>query len=191
MIAEACREAASWPNEVSVAINLSPAQFHSPDLVEVIVEALETSGLPAYRLELEITESVLMNEDEAALEVIERLRSLGVRISLDDFGTGYSSLGYLRRFPIDKIKLDQSFVRDMEKSADCVTIVHAIASLGSALSLSTTAEGVETAEQLALIRLAGYDTAQGWLFGRPMAATDLREKLVDPVDLVAKVTRAA
>lgn len=191
VITEACREAATWPNEVSVAINLSPAQFHSPDLVEVIVEALETSGLPAHRLELEITESVLMNEDEAALDVINRLRSLGVRISLDDFGTGYSSLGYLRRFPIDKIKLDQSFVRDMEKNVDCVTIVHAIASLGAALSLSTTAEGVETAEQLALIRLAGYDTAQGWLFGKPMAASDLRERLAEKVDLVAKVTKAA
>ncbi len=191
VIAEACREAARWPDDVSVAINLSPAQFHSPDLVEVVVDALERAGLAAHRLELEITESVLLNEDEAALNVIHRLRALGVRISLDDFGTGYSSLGYLRRFPIDKIKLDQSFVRDMETNADCVTIVHAIASLGSALRMSTTAEGVETAEQLALVRLAGYNTAQGWLFGKPMPAANLRAQLADPEDLVAKVTKAA
>ncbi|MBL8574291.1 MAG: EAL domain-containing protein [Hyphomicrobiaceae bacterium] len=185
VLREACFEAMHWPKDVMVAVNLSPMQFRAPNLVAIVHDALAKAGLEPSRLELEITESVLLDENDSALRTIKALREFGVRISLDDFGTGYSSLSYLRRFPIDKIKLDQSFVRDMAVNPDCVTIVHAIASLGSALRMTTTAEGVETAEQLAVIRLAGYSQAQGWFFGKPMESADIRKTIGTGFDLNA------
>ena len=163
----ACSDAARWPENVKVAVNLSPVQFVGGDLVEEVETALRESGLSAGRLELEITESVLLQDNEATLASLHRLRGLGVRISMDDFGTGYSSLGYLRRFPVDKIKIDQSFVRSLGQEPGSIEIVRAVVGLGNALGMSVLAEGVETAEQLAILEREGCDELQGYLFGRP------------------------
>jgi len=168
----ACVEAATWPEGVSVAVNLSPVQFHSGKLVETVASALAHSGLAPDRLELEITEGALLNDTEAVLVALNRLRAIGVRISMDDFGTGYSSLSYLQKFPFDKIKIDQSFIRGMGDNPECGAIVRAVAGLGASLGMKTTAEGVETAEQLAAIRAEGCCEVQGYLTGRPISATD-------------------
>ncbi len=173
MLHRACRDATAWPADVRVAVNISPIEFRSGDLVEMIKEALEQSGLPATRLDLEITESVLLQKSERNLSILHRIKRLGVSIVLDDFGTGYSSLGYLRLFPFDKIKVDQSFVREMPYRTDCAAIVCAIANLGRELGIVTVAEGVETAEQLDLVRAAGCRQAQGFLFSRPVTAAQL------------------
>jgi diguanylate cyclase (GGDEF)-like protein/PAS domain S-box-containing protein len=168
----ACAAAAQWPSDIKVAVNLSPVQFKSKHLVPAVVAALAHSRLPADRLELEITESVLLAETEANLLTLHQLRALGVRISMDDFGTGYSSLSYLRSFPFDKIKIDRSFIRDLPDSADCIAIVRAISGLAQSLSIATTAEGVETREQLDQLRAEGYNEVQGFLFSpaRPAAS---------------------
>jgi diguanylate cyclase (GGDEF)-like protein len=166
IIRTACREAAQWPDSLRVAVNVSSVQFASPNLVPTIVSALAESGLDGSRLEIEITESVLLGDHETALAVLHQVRQLGVSVSMDDFGTGYSSLSYLRSFPFDKIKIDQSFVRD---DASGLAIVRAIAALGESLGMTTTAEGVETAEQLASISAQGCTEAQGYLISRPMA----------------------
>jgi diguanylate cyclase (GGDEF)-like protein len=167
ILGEACAEAAAWPANVRIAVNLSPAQFRRGDLVDVITGALERSGLAADRLELEITESVLLQKSEGNLDTLHAIKALGVSIVLDDFGTGYSSLGYLRMFPFDKIKIDRVFVQELASRADCAAIVCAITGLARSLSIVTTAEGVETEEQLALVRAAGCNQVQGYLFGRP------------------------
>jgi EAL domain-containing protein (putative c-di-GMP-specific phosphodiesterase class I) len=167
VIGEACAQAALWPRELSVAVNLSPAQFRSRDLVGTVKDALLRSGLKPTRLELEITESVLLSDSDGSLAALHELRSFGIRIAMDDFGTGYSSLSYLRRFPFDKIKIDQSFVREMSTRPDCIKIVRSIAALGSSLGMTTTAEGVETPEQFAQLQAAGCDQVQGYHFGRP------------------------
>jgi diguanylate cyclase (GGDEF)-like protein len=169
----ACAEARRWPAEVKVAVNLSPIQVMSRNLVPVIVNALAECGLPASRLELEITESVLMQDTAATLSTLHRLRALGIRISMDDFGTGYSSLGYLRAFPFDKIKIDQSFVGDLPGSWDTAAIVRAITGLARSLDMVTTAEGVETEAQREQVRTLGCDEIQGYLIGRPLAAADI------------------
>ncbi|MFL5077466.1 MAG: putative bifunctional diguanylate cyclase/phosphodiesterase, partial [Microvirga sp.] len=173
VLRQACLDAAGWSRDVCVAVNLSPVQFKNPSLVSSVREALRASGLPAQRLELEITESVLLQNSEATLSVLHELRGFGVKISLDDFGTGYSSLSYLRSFPFDKIKIDRSFVRDLAEKEDCAAIVRAVAGLGASLGITTTAEGVETVEQLALVRAQGCTEAQGYLFSRPRRACDL------------------
>ncbi|MGA2127162.1 MAG: EAL domain-containing protein [Xanthobacteraceae bacterium] len=177
VLRRACSEAMSWPSDVSVAVNLSAVQFKCHDLVETVVDALAQSGLPGSRLELEITESVLLHESLATTAVLHRLHALGIRISMDDFGTGYSSLSYLRSFPFDKLKIDQSFLRDLSGNADCAAIVKAVADLGRAIGVVTTAEGVETAEQLEMVRLAGCTEAQGFYFYVPRAAAATRELL--------------
>jgi diguanylate cyclase (GGDEF)-like protein len=169
----ACVEAAKWPRRVKVAVNLSPIQFRSPRLVDAVREALAQSGLAPQRLELEITESVLLQKDAGNLATLHELADLGVSIALDDFGTGYSSLSYLRAFPFQKIKIDRSFIAGMGEHADCSAIVSAITSLGRSLDVATTAEGVETREQLALLRAAGCSQAQGYLFSRPVPASEL------------------
>jgi diguanylate cyclase (GGDEF)-like protein len=174
MVHRACRDAMAWPEHIGVAVNLSPIEFRSGDLLEMITDALDRSGLPASRLELEITESVLLQKSAHNLSLLHEIRKLGVSIVLDDFGTGYSSLGYLRLFPFDKIKIDQSFVREMPHRADCAAIVCAIANLGRELNMVTVAEGVETSEQLELVRAAGCKQAQGFLFSRPVPAAQLR-----------------
>ena len=170
---QACAEAATWPGDVKVAVNLSPAQFKSRDLVQAVVNALASSGLAPQRLELEITESILLQDDEANLAILHQLRGLGVRISLDDFGTGYSSLSYLRSFPFDKIKIDQSFVRDLSVRDESLAIVRAVTGLGSSLGISTTAEGVETEAQLEKLRAEGCTEVQGYYFSPPRPARDL------------------
>ena len=174
----ACSEAAKWPDDIRIAVNLSPVQFRSRGLVQAVVAALAHSGLAPQRLELEITESVLLAETESNLATLHQLRALGVRISMDDFGTGYSSLSYLRAFPFDKIKIDRTFVREIVDRPDCIAIVRAISGLGRSLGITTTAEGVETAEQLERLRIEGCTEVQGFLFSAARPAAELSELLV-------------
>jgi diguanylate cyclase (GGDEF)-like protein len=173
----ACQEAASWPEDIKVAVNLSPLQFRSGSLVLHVTSALAATRLRADRLELEITEGLLLQDTEATLATLHQLRALGVRISMDDFGTGYSSLSYLRKFPFDKIKIDRSFVRDLSETDDCIAIVRAVMDLGYGLGMSTTAEGVETVEQLAHLRREGCIEAQGYLISPPRPAGAVAEML--------------
>ncbi|WP_375454235.1 putative bifunctional diguanylate cyclase/phosphodiesterase [uncultured Methylobacterium sp.] len=173
VLRQACRDAATWPSTVSVAVNLSPAQFKSERLVEMIVSALATAGLDARRLELEITEGVLLQESETTLQTLHRLRDLGIRVSMDDFGTGYSSLSYLRSFPFDKIKIDRSFVSDLSGRPDGNAIIRAIAGLGRSLGMTTVAEGVETADQMQCIRAEGCTDMQGYFLSKPIPASDI------------------
>ena len=177
VLAKACAEAASWPDAINVAVNVSPVQFRSGTLALKIVTALADSGLPADRLELEITEAVLIRDDDAALEVLHQLRAVGVRIALDDFGTGYSSLSYLQRFPFDKIKIDRCFVNDLTE-ANGSSIVQAVVSLAAARQMTTTAEGVETAVQQELLRGLGCTEMQGYLFSAPKPAEEVRRILL-------------
>jgi len=173
VLQRACAEASVWPGHVKVAVNVSPAQFRTGHLVDSVTKALAASGLPAARLELEITESVLLANSAATLATLHALRALGVRISMDDFGTGYSSLSYLRSFPFDKIKIDQSFIRDLATTDDAEAIVRAIIGLGASLGMRTTAEGVETNEQLAWLRGEDCTEVQGYLFSPSVPAAEL------------------
>ena len=173
VIRQACRDAADWPAQMSVAVNVSPAQFKSERLIDTVLSALSFSGLSPARLEIEITEGVLLQESEKTLRTLHQLRDLGVRVSMDDFGTGYSSLSYLRSFPFDKIKIDRSFILDMAKQADGNAIIRAIAGLGKSLGMTTVAEGVETAEQMERIRAEGCTDVQGYLISRPIPLDDL------------------
>ncbi|MCB5174828.1 MULTISPECIES: putative bifunctional diguanylate cyclase/phosphodiesterase [Microvirga] len=173
VIEQACRQAAQWPHGTKVAVNLSPVQFRNRNLVETVSRALALSGLCPSRLELEITESVLLQDNETTLATLHELRALGVCIAMDDFGTGYSSLSYLRSFPFDKIKIDQSFVRELTSRADCLAIVQSITRLGSSLGMITTAEGVETEEQYRQLLVAGCTEVQGYYFGYPLPADEL------------------
>jgi EAL domain-containing protein (putative c-di-GMP-specific phosphodiesterase class I) len=176
VLRQACLDAMQWRGgSVNVAVNLSPVQFKSRRLVAMVKEALAASGLPGHRLELEITEAVLMQSGDATLAALHELHGLGAKVSLDDFGTGYSSLSYLRSFPFDKIKIDQSFIRDLTNAQGGAAIVRAIAGLGSSLSLATTAEGVETKEQFAILRAEGCTEVQGFLFSRPVASEQISE----------------
>ncbi|WP_407180172.1 EAL domain-containing protein [Bradyrhizobium sp. STM 3562] len=174
----ACKDAMEWPADIVVAINLSPVQFKNPNLLASVMAALESSALPAHRLELEITESVLLQNSEATLATLHALRAQGVRISLDDFGTGYSSLSYLRSFPFDKIKIDRSFVEELTSREDSMAIVRAVTGLGRSLGIVTTAEGVETMGQLEVLRREGCTQAQGYLFSRPCPAHEMKRMLV-------------
>jgi EAL domain-containing protein (putative c-di-GMP-specific phosphodiesterase class I) len=162
-----------------VSVNLSPLQFAKGNLVATIVSALASSGLPASRLELEITESVLLEKSDRNIAILSQLRELGVRISMDDFGTGYSSIGYLRSFPFDKIKIDQSFVRDLLVDAGSLAIVRAIAGLGVSFGMTTTAEGVETEEQMRCLNLEGCVEVQGYLYSRPVPTSEIARVLAD------------
>jgi diguanylate cyclase (GGDEF)-like protein len=173
VINEACKTAVTWPKTIRVAVNISPIQFRNRTLLPCVRKALTRTGLEPSRLELELTESALLHENETTLTALHELRELGVRIALDDFGTGYSSLSYLRSFPFDKIKIDQSFVRDLSTRPDCMIIVQSVVWLGRGFGMSITAEGVETEEQLAHIRAAGCTEAQGYLLGRPQPASAL------------------
>ena len=173
----ACTEAANWPEEVRVAVNVSPVQFKSQTLALNVATALSASGLNASRLELEITEAVLIRDDEAALEVLHHLRGLGVRIALDDFGTGYSSLSYLQRFPFDKIKIDRSFIKDMAGGGASSSIVQAVVNIAAASDMTTTAEGVETEQQRNLLYILGCTEMQGWLFSPAIPAVEIRSLL--------------
>ncbi|MCK1625825.1 EAL domain-containing protein [Bradyrhizobium sp. 160] len=180
VLRSACTDAATWPDDVDVAVNLSPVQFKSPNLIASVTEALALSGLDARRLELEITESVLLQNSEATLTTLHELRAMGVRISLDDFGTGYSSLSYLRSFPFDKIKIDRSFVSELATREDSIAIIRAVTGLGRSLGIVTTAEGVENDAQLELLRREGCTQAQGYLFSKPRPACDIAIMLDRP-----------
>ena len=180
MLRSACADAATWPDDIDVAVNLSPVQFKNPNLIASVTEALTASGLAARRLELEITESVLLQNSEATLTTLHELRAMGVRISLDDFGTGYSSLSYLRSFPFDKIKIDRSFVSELATREDSMAIIRAVTGLGRSLGIVTTAEGVENDAQLELLRREGCTQAQGYLFSKPRPASDVALMLERP-----------
>jgi diguanylate cyclase (GGDEF)-like protein len=174
VLRQACADAVRWPSHIKVSVNLSPVQFRMTNPVEIVCGALTDSGLAPERLELEITESVLMHRNAENAATLHQLRSMGVSIVLDDFGTGYSSLSYLRMFPFDKIKIDRSFVNELSMNADCASIVSAVAGLGRSLHVATVAEGIETEDQLMLVRAAGCTYAQGFLFARPCPAAELR-----------------
>ena len=176
VLATACAEAARWPDDVKLAVNVSPVQFRSGTLALKIVAALAASGLAASRLELEITEAVLIRDDDAALEVLHQLRALGVRIALDDFGTGYSSLSYLQRFPFDKIKIDRCFINDIAEPGGS-SIVQAVVNIAAARHITTTAEGVETQRQQELLRGLGCTEMQGYLFSMPKPAAEIARML--------------
>jgi EAL domain-containing protein (putative c-di-GMP-specific phosphodiesterase class I) len=180
----ACQAARHWPDDVRLCVNVSPAQFRSRSLVLDVLEALEAAAMPAHRLEIEITETVLLRDTDHALSVLHALRERGVRIAMDDFGTGYSSLSYLRRFPFDRIKIDRSFITDVDSSVDALAIVHAINGLGVSLRMAITAEGIETAEQLDAVRGAGLAEVQGYFFSRPRPAAEIdgliRDRLEPP-----------
>lgn len=179
VIRQACRDAATWPDAICVAVNVSPAQFKGDRLLEVIVSALASSGLPGNRLEIEITEGVLLQENARTLNLLHRVRALGVRVSMDDFGTGYSSLSYLRSFPFDRIKIDRSFVADMTRKTDGDAVIRAIAGLGRSLGMTTVAEGVETSDQMRRVRAEGCTDVQGFLISRPVQADALLTLLND------------
>src|SRR3984957_2428985 len=173
VIRQACATASRWPGDSRVAINISAVQFRNPGLMQVIIGALATSGLDPTRLEIEITESILLQNKETTLVVLHQLRALGVRIALDDFGTGYSSLTYLQCFPFDKIKIDRSFVKDITENTGSLNIVRAVAALAHGMGMTATAEGVETLEQLDRIRSEGCTEMQGFLFSKPLPASEI------------------
>ncbi|TPQ33610.1 diguanylate cyclase [Bradyrhizobium guangdongense] len=175
VLATACRDAANWPDDIRLAVNVSPVQFKSGTLALKIMAALAASNLPASRLELEITEAVLIRDDETALAILHQLRAIGVRIALDDFGTGYSSLSYLHRFPFDKIKIDRCFVNDIAGPDGSSSIVQAVVGLATARRMTTTAEGVETEEQQRLLRALGCNEMQGYLFSAAKSADQIRD----------------
>jgi diguanylate cyclase (GGDEF)-like protein/PAS domain S-box-containing protein len=189
VIRQACCDAARWPDDIKVAVNLSPVQFRSHDLAQEVIQALEASGVAPNRLELEITEEMLLGHSRENLAVLDQLRSLGVQIVMDDFGTGYSSLNYLRLFPFDKIKIDRSFINELSDGNNIsLAIVQAVARLANVLSVPVTAEGVETADQLALVRAAGCTEYQGYLFSVPKPAVEIMELLHGST--LAKITAA-
>jgi diguanylate cyclase (GGDEF)-like protein len=180
VLASACVEAAGWPDHIKLAVNVSPVQFRNHTLALHVASALASSGLKANRLELEITEAVLIRDDEAALAILHQLRAVGVRIALDDFGTGYSSLSYLQRFPFDKIKIDRCFVSELAEPDGSSSIVQAVVTIASARNMTTTAEGVETEAQKELLRALGCTEMQGYLFSAAKPAAEVRGMLMGP-----------
>jgi EAL domain-containing protein (putative c-di-GMP-specific phosphodiesterase class I) len=184
---QACIEAASWPHGVKVAVNLSPVQFRDRGLALQVVTALAKSGLSPQRLELEVTERLLLEDSEGTLSTMQQLNNLGVGLSLDDFGTGYSSLNYLRKYPFHKIKIDQSFISDIGDERGVKAIIGAVASLGAGLDKIVVAEGIETEEQMKLVTANGCHEGQGYLFGRPMSGEAIRARLATPVTLAQMV----
>jgi diguanylate cyclase (GGDEF)-like protein len=179
VLEKACQEAVRLPGSINVAVNLSPGQFRRGNIVDTVANVLSRTGLPAERLELEITESLLLGDNKETLLALNRLHAHGVKISLDDFGTGYSSLSYLRNFPVDKVKIDRSFIAEIAGNRDHWAIVSAIVNLSHALEMTTVAEGVETEEQLLIVRATGCDAVQGYFFSAPMSAARLRRYLED------------
>ena len=178
VIRQACATAAKWPEQLNVAVNISAIQFRNPGLMQVIVGALAASGLSPTRLEIEITETVLLHNKEATLATLHQLRALGIRIAMDDFGTGYSSLTYLQSFPFDKIKIDRSFVKDITENSGSLNIVRAVAALAKGMGMTATAEGVETQEQLDKIASEGCTEMQGFLFSRPLPASEIERQFL-------------
>jgi EAL domain-containing protein (putative c-di-GMP-specific phosphodiesterase class I) len=169
----ACREAMRWDEDMKVAVNLSPVQFHSTNLIQNVMGALDKSGLEPSRLELEITESILLNKSDQTINTLTRLKAVGIQIAMDDFGTGYSSLANLRGVPFDKIKIDRSFLRDITSDRDALAIVEFVVGVGRSLRMTTIAEGIETEEQYELVKRLGCDLVQGYLISRPLPAKEL------------------
>ncbi|MBN2971160.1 EAL domain-containing protein [Roseomonas aeriglobus] len=180
VIREACRVARTWPDDIRVAVNVSPVQFRNPGLAAVILQALSESGLPPQRLELEITESLFIDNPESTLASLHSLRALGVRVALDDFGTGYSSLSYLRAFPFDKIKIDRSFIIDLLNGDGATAIIKSITTLAEALGMETTAEGVENSDQLDILREQGCSHIQGYYFSKPISEVEVQRMIGTP-----------
>jgi len=168
---------ASWPEQITLAVNLSAVQFTTGDLLKTVSQALKQSGLPPEQLEFEITESLLMKETGTTLEILNKLREMNSSIAMDDFGTGYSSLSYIQKYPIDKIKIDRAFVMDLPENQESLAIIDAISAMAKSLGLKTTAEGIETKEQARILSKAGCTYAQGYLFGKPMPASEIVELL--------------
>jgi diguanylate cyclase (GGDEF)-like protein len=185
VLTTACTEAASWPDHITIAVNVSPVQFRSEAFGLKVAAALVASGLPAHRLELEITEAVLIRDDETALAMLHQLRALGVRIALDDFGTGYSSLSYLQRFPFDKIKIDRCFIKDIAEPGGSACIVQAVVNIAAARHMTTTAEGVETQAQLDVLRTLGCNEMQGYLYSPAISAAEISKLLRAPRERTA------
>jgi EAL domain-containing protein (putative c-di-GMP-specific phosphodiesterase class I) len=173
VIKQACSDAAAWPNDIRVAVNLSPLQFKAGSVLSSVKAALKSAGMQANRLECEITESILLQDTKSTIETLRELQNIGVRIAMDDFGTGYSSLSYLMKFPFDKIKIDQSFVREITSSQESRAIIQAVVGLAKQLKIKTTAEGVETQEQLEFLANQGCAELQGYLFSRPVPVAEL------------------
>ena len=173
----ACEDAASWPRELTIAVNVSPVQFKDASFVDTVRAALEATGLAPHRLELEITEGVLLTDEKHTLRTLTELREIGIMLSMDDFGTGYSSLNYLRRFPFNKIKIDRSFVQQTPTNAESVAIIRAIITMGACLGMKTTVEGVETAEQLRFSVAENCDQIQGFAVSRPLPSRQFTDFL--------------
>jgi EAL domain-containing protein (putative c-di-GMP-specific phosphodiesterase class I) len=171
----ACDEAVNWPEHIKVAVNLSPAQLDSRNLVGMVTTALRESGMPPHKFQLEITETVLLQNTFTTLATLHELRKMGVQIALDDFGTGYSSLSYLRSFPFDKIKIDRSFIQDLSNGAEPLAIVNAVAGLAKCLNMTLTAEGVETQQQMDVLQAIGCTEMQGYLFSHARPAHEIRQ----------------
>jgi EAL domain-containing protein (putative c-di-GMP-specific phosphodiesterase class I) len=180
ILEQACTDAAGWPDHLKIAVNISPAQFEGRNLTETIMRILAVTGLPPHRLELEITESVMLQDEQVASKVLNELHALGIRLALDDFGTGFSSLSSLRKFPFDKIKIDRSFVSDLSlANVDALAVVRSVAQLGVSLGMATTAEGVETQEQMDHVRAEGCTEMQGFYICRPSTAKDISKLIKD------------
>ncbi len=184
VLKRACMDARSWPRDVKLAVNFSAVQFKRVNIVELVKRVLRETRFPAARLEMEITESVLMNDADAVLASLDELRDLGVEVALDDFGTGYSSLSYLSRFRPNKVKIDQSFVRDMDKNAAALAIIKAVKTIVEELGVEMLVEGVETVAQLDILRENGADQAQGYLFSKPRPAREIAQLVADPAQLI-------
>src|SRR3569833_2110144 len=177
ILEESCREVATWPGHIRLSVIVSPIQFELVDVVAEIKEALTRSGLPAHRLDVEITEGIFMSNARSVIDALQKLRNLGIGIALDDFGTGYSSLGYLGRLPVDKIKIDQSFVKRLPGDQQAGVTIRAVMMLSDALDKVVIAEGIETADQAWMLRMMGCKIGQGYHFGRPKTAGEMREML--------------
>jgi diguanylate cyclase (GGDEF)-like protein len=185
VLRRACAETAHWPEHIKVAVNLSPSQLKSRNLTELVISALAESGMAPSRLQLEITETVLMHNTFNTLATLHQLRKLGVQIAMDDFGTGYSSLSYLRSFPFDKIKIDRSFIQDLSNGAEPLAIVHAVAGLARSLNMVSTAEGVETQQQMDQLQAVGCTEMQGYLFSHARPAADIVRLFLTPAETAA------
>jgi EAL domain-containing protein (putative c-di-GMP-specific phosphodiesterase class I) len=180
ILGEACREVATWPGNLRLSVNVSPIQFELVDVVGEVRQVLAKTGLPAHRLDVEITEGIFMSNARSVTAALSRLQQMGVGIALDDFGTGYSSLGYLGRLPVDKIKIDQSFVKRLPGDQQAGVIIRAVMMLSEALDKTVIAEGIETADQAWMLKVMGCKIGQGYHFGRPKSAAEMRATLGQP-----------
>ena len=191
LLRRACRDAQEWPDYMRVAVNLSPLQFLSGKLLETVQRAIDDSGIRADRVQLEVTEGLVIRDVERTFQQLEALRALGIQVLIDDFGVGYSSLSYFQRFPFDKVKIDKSFVDEIVTSRAARAIVQAVVGLGTALDMGVVAEGIETEEQMRLLVASGCTHLQGYLFSRPITADMIGKMLTEGGNLEIKASKAA